>query len=240
MQEITPDESLGSRTKGKRLKYEEKIEIYNKLRQGTPIREKKNCTKLAFQQFNRIIDNNGSRNDFDRTPHKIKCRDIENRRLFKAIISYIEQTQELFTWTNIRDHLINKEGIQIDRNTIRRILIEKLNYSFKRWSPRPLKHNRKISKLRFYFLWKYAKCFTSLPYWSTLMSLHFLLPQSQTIRGVRGQPSNLSSIIFKGSISIISAIMSNEMSVTGIRIGTIKSKIFIKYIRHLLLICEKQ
>ena len=125
-------------------------------------------------------------NDFDRTPHKIKCRDIENRRLLKAIISYIEQTQEPFTWTNIRNHLINKEGIQIERNIIRRILIEKLNYSFKRWSPRPLKHDRKSqNSKRFYFLWKYAKCFMSLPYWSTMVSLHFLLPQSQSIRGVR-------------------------------------------------------
>ena len=96
MQEITPDESLRSRTKGKRLTYEEKKETHNKLRQWTPIREIKELSKLVFQQFKRIIDNNGSINGFDITPQKIKCRDIENRGLLKAIISYIEQTQELF------------------------------------------------------------------------------------------------------------------------------------------------
>ena len=48
MQEITPDESLSSWTKGKRLTYEEKKEIQLKIWQGTPIREIKELYQLSL------------------------------------------------------------------------------------------------------------------------------------------------------------------------------------------------
>ena len=48
MQEITQDESLSSRTKGKRLTYEEKKEIQLKIRQGTPIREIRELYQLSL------------------------------------------------------------------------------------------------------------------------------------------------------------------------------------------------
>ena len=143
-------------------------------------------------------------NDFDRTPSKIKCRDIENRGLLKAITSYMEQTQETFTWANIRDHLINREGIRDGRDIIRKILIDKFHYSFKRWSPRPLNMiGGFLNSKRFCLLWKYARYFISLPYLSTLMSLHSLNQQSQTIHGVGEGNLQISLLSFLKDPSVL-------------------------------------
>ena len=154
----------------------------------------------------------------------------------------MEQTQETFTWVNIRDHLINREGIRVGRDIIRKILIDRFHYSFKRWSPRLLKHDRRISKLK-KILYTVKIC--KILHKSAILinvdkSTFSQSTKSNYSWSRRGQPSNLSSIIFKGSISIISAIMSNGMSFTGIRVDTIKSKTFVEYIGHLLSICKKQ
>ena len=51
MQEITPDESLRSKTKEKWLTYEEKKEIHNKLRQRTPIKEIKELYQASLSSI---------------------------------------------------------------------------------------------------------------------------------------------------------------------------------------------
>ena len=46
-------------------------------------------------------------------------------------------------------------------------------------------------------------------------------------------PSNCGSKTIKGSIRIVSTILSNVMSITGVRKGTIASNSFIDYMKHL-------
>ena len=46
-------------------------------------------------------------------------------------------------------------------------------------------------------------------------------------------PSNLSTQIIKGSVSIVSSIASNGMSITGVRKETITSSSFIEYMKHM-------
>ena len=60
----------------------------------------------------------------------------------------MEHIHEPTTWVDVKDHLINNEGIWVGTDIIRRVLREKLHYSFKRCSSRPLKHDFRIAKLK--------------------------------------------------------------------------------------------
>ena len=141
----------------------------------------------------------------------------------------------------IKDQLINNEGIWVDRDIIIKILKEKLHYSFKRCSHRPLKHERRSSKFKkILFSVKICKMKNK----STILvnvdeSIFSSSTKSNYSWGKKGFPLNILSIIFKGSISIVSAIISNGISFTRVRIGTIKSKTFVEYIKHLLSVWNK-
>ena len=89
----------------RRGKYIERYEKESKL--GILV----NCIKSVYQKFKRMNDLSKSINSFDRTPSKIKNRDIWNRKLLKAISFYLEHTSGPLTWTNIKDQLINNEGV---------------------------------------------------------------------------------------------------------------------------------
>ena len=161
---------------------------------------------------------------------------MRNKNLWKAILSFVESNEEPFNWTHIRDHLLKKTGFWVDIYIIRRILKEKMGFSYKRYSSRPLKHN--------YYIWKLKKILFSVKIWkmfdesSILINIDEATFSNKTKTNYswskRGCSSNCSSIIFRGSVSIVSAILSNVVSITGIRAGTINSKAFIEYINHLL------
>ena len=132
--------------------------------------------------------------------------------------------------------MINK-GIWVDTTSIwRRILKEKLGYSFKRCSSRPLKLNYGNQELKkILFCIKLLKIVRR----STLLvnideSIIFNTTKSNFYWGQKGASSNLSTIGFKGSISIVTAILSNGVSITGIRKGTITSSSFTEYMDHML------
>ena len=52
--------------------------------------------------------------------------------------------------------------------------------------------------------------------------------------GPKGISQSISSINIRGSISIVTAILSCGLTITGIRKGTVRSSTFIEYIKHLL------
>ena len=55
----------------------------------------------------------------------------------------------------------------------------------------------------------------------------------------RGMTSNRSTTLFSESVSIVSSILSNGISITGVRIGTIKSNTFIEYIGYLIYVWKR-
>ena len=57
--------------------------------------------------------------------------------------------------------------------------------------------------------------------------------------GPKGVPHNASTITIRGSICLVTAILQNGISITAIRQGTIKTFIFIEYIKRLLEICKR-
>ena len=54
-----------------------------------------------------------------------------------------------------------------------------------------------------------------------------------------GAPANLSTIFLRGSISVVSAILMNGMSITWMKSGTINSDWFIEFMNHLLKVWER-
>ena len=134
---------------------------------------------------------------------------MRNRSLWKVIFSFVESTNETFNWTHIRDYLIKKADISVDVKIIRRILKEKVGYSYKRCSSWPLKHNYNPSKLK--------KIMFSVKIWQMFYTSSILINVDEATFSSstkahyswikKGSPSNRSSLIFKGSVRIISAIM---------------------------------
>ena len=51
--------------------------------------------------------------------------------------------------------------------------------------------------------------------------------------------SNRSTTLFSEYVSIVSSILSNGISITGVRNGTIKSNTFIEYIEHLIYVWKR-
>ena len=137
--------------------------------------------------------------------------------------------------------MIETYGVWLSNNIIRRILKERLNYSFKRWSPRPLLIDNSILKIRkVLFAVKLLKMINK----STVIINVDEATISKSTKmnyswGPKGTSLNLSAIAISGSISLVTAIASNGLSITGIKDGTIRSSSFVEYIWHWLSIWER-
>ena len=76
----------------------------------------------------------------------IKIRAITNIRIIREIASFVLKTKEPFYCKDIKEHLAKTFRIQLGIYVIRRILKERLGFSFKRCSPRPLAMDHSILK----------------------------------------------------------------------------------------------
>ena len=171
----------------------------------------------------------------------IKSRYIQNSSLWKIISSFVEKTNKAFTWRDVKKYLQTKNKLWIDISIIRKILKDKLKYSFKRCSSRPLTFDHKIAKLkRVLFA---IKLLNIINVSSIIVNVDEAVLSYWTMTNYSwiriGLHSNLSTQNMKGSVSIVSSILSNGLSITGLKKGTIKSKSFINYMNHLTEIWRK-
>ena len=124
---------------------------------------------------------------------------------------------------------------------IRIILKKKLGWSFKRCSPRPLSIDYEVLKLK--------KMLFSIKIWRAI-NVHTILinidessisksTKTNYSWGSKGIPLNFSTLKIRGSISLITAIFLNGISVTGIRKGTINSEVVIEFVKNLLIIWKR-
>ena len=172
---------------------------------------------------------------------RIKDRDVQNEKLCKAIDIFAENTKESFTWRDIKDHLMNNLGAWIDMEIIKKILKNKLRYSFRRCSARPLTLNYQNTLMK---KTSYAVKLLKVISKDTIMINADECIFSKTTKinyswSKTGVASNLSTEKIKGSIGIVSSIASNGVSITGIKKGTITSKSFIEYIENLTIIWRR-
>ena len=132
-------------------------------------------------------------------------------------------------------------NILIDKSIWRMILKDKLGYSYKRCSSRPLNLNTELRKLKKILFW--VKLLKTIRRSSLLVNIdestisHSIKPDYSWSK--KGFPSNVSTIVLKGSISVVTGILSNGVSITGIWNSTIESRSFIEFIGHLLEICRR-
>ena len=136
---------------------------------------------------------------------------------------------------------MTKNGVLVDTNTWIKILKERLRYSYKRWSPRPIKLDFRLLELKKILFTVKLLSFVQK---STLLinideSSFSSSTKSSYSWNLKVAPSNRSTKIFRGSISIISAILSNGISIKGIKIGTIWSSSFIEYVDHMLAVLKR-
>ena len=175
-----------------------------------------------------------STNEANNPKIKIRTRVIDNKSLCRVIAFYAEKTKNPFTCKDFKEHILNKYEVWVETDFIRKSLKINLGYSYKSCSSRPLLLNHSLSKLKKVLfsvkLWKMIAQSTvqvnideSFFSWSTKRYYSWSL---------KGSSSSISNIILLESISIVSAITSNGVNISGIRKGTIDSNSFIEYIKN--------
>ena len=108
----------------------------------------RNYILLAFKLFNRIIYSNEIQEFHKQASRTSKIQTFRERKIRDLMIYYAESIIHSFTWKDFKEHLIETSGIILDIPIIRRILKERMNYSYKRWSPRPQLVDRSIWKIK--------------------------------------------------------------------------------------------
>ena len=191
--------------------------------------------------FKRVIKSFQLKNNALHSPSKIHSRNIKNKSLWKAIEIFALQNNAAFTWRDVKDYLVAKNGVLVDTNIWRKILKERLRYSYKRWSPRPITLDFRLLELKkVLFTVKLLRFIQKSTLLINIDESNFSSStKSNYSWSQKGAPSNRSTAVFRGSISIISAILSNGISITGIRKGTIWSSSFIEYADHMLAVLKR-
>ena len=136
---------------------------------------------------------------------------------------------------------MKNSGIWIDTSIWRKVLKEKLGYSFKRCSSRPLSYDIRLQELKkIMFSVKLLKMIgrsTLLMNFDELVVSYWTKPNYSWCP--KSISTNLSTIMMKGSVSIVTAIWSNGISITSLRNGTITAKSFVEYLDHMLTVCSR-
>ena len=216
MLQVPAYHSLKARNKGQRLTAEERKEVINQINQGVPIKAIQELFQISNSTIKRIIKNSQSNSEERDPPSRIKSRAIKNKELCKAVASFAVKNKRAFTWRDVKDHLITNNGILVDTCIWRWILKEELGYSYKRWSPRPLKLNYRVLNLKKAL---FAVVLLKAIWKSTLLvnideSVISSTTKANYSWSIKGEPSNVSTIIYTGSVSIISSIFSNKVSIS--------------------------
>ena len=239
--DIKMENFLKFRGKGRRLSNEEKKEIYNQISKGVPIKDLKELYQISISTINRIVKHIGSYKQTEQIQLNPAIHPIRNRKIWSVVASYAQETNQPFTCNDIKEHMMEAYSVWLDTNIIRKILKEKLNYSFKRCSPRPLLLDHKLTNVKkSLFAVKLIKLINNS---TVLINVdESVISNSTKINyswGPKGKPLNLSTTKIRGSISLFAAIASCGISVTGIRKGTVKSNTFVEYIKHLLSVWKR-
>ena len=152
------------------------------------------------------------------------------------IATFCYTKKEPFTRRELKEYLLKYFGIDLSLEKIQIFLKSQLGLSYKKGSPRPLNLDHNLTRLK-----------------KTLFSIKIIevLRQSMLLVNVdeasltdmtrrnyswskKRLPSSLSNLIIRESISLIGSILSNGVSVTGLKYGTINSEVFIKFIGEVL------
>ena len=215
--------------------------IYNQVKNSISIKEIKEIYQLSQSTISRIVNNFGPNNSIVNGRSNIKSRYIQNSSLWRTILLFAQNASNAFTWRDAKEYILKKYGILLDIGIIRKILIDKLDYSFKRWSSRPLVFDNKMAKLKKVLfaikLLKIINRFTIIINFDEAMLSY--LTKTNYSWNKTGRPSNLSTQNMKGSILIVSSILSNEFSISGLKKGTITSRSFIEYMENLFNLWRK-
>ena len=156
------------------------------------------------------------------------------------IATFCYTKKKPFTWRELKEYLLKYFRIDLSLKKIQIFLKSQLGLSYKKGSPRPLNLDHNLTRLKKALF--SIKIIEVLRLSMLLVNVDEASLTDMTRRNYswskRGFPSNLSNLIIKESISLMSSILSNGVSVTGLKYGTINSEAFIEYIINLLKVWE--
>ena len=178
-------------------------------------------------------------NSFNRSS-KIE-RVIHNKQVKRLIANYVENIIQPFTCTDIKEHLMMKTGISSIKQMPEKILRDKLRFSFKRCSARLLLLNYKLAKVKKVLLSiKVLKIIRESTLLVNVDEANFYHSAKTNYSWSKiGAPANLSTIFLRGSISVVSVILMDGISITWMKSETINSDWFIEFMNNLLRIWER-
>ena len=148
---------------------------------------------------------------------------------------FIESQKFPYTAIDVKSYLKSKLDIDLPVQWIRKWLRNKFNYSFKRFSSKPINIDlEKLSKLRKIFSIKFSKNVNE----DTLIINVDESTLSRSCKSFyswskKGQSTEFKNIIFQGSLSMILAVSFDENWLMGIKRNTINSNSFVQFIANL-------
>ena len=152
------------------------------------------------------------------------------------IATFCYTKKKLFTWRELKEYLLKYFRIDLSLKKTQIFLKSQLGLSYEKESTRPLNLDHNLTRLK--------KALFSIKIIEVLRQSMLLVNVDEASLTVmtrrnyswskRGFPSNLLNLIIKESISLMSSILSNGISVTGLKYGIINSEAFIEYIINLL------
>jgi transposase len=140
------------------------------------------------------------------------------------------------TSTDIRVHLHERLNVDLPPHCILKILKSKLNLSWKRSSSRPQSLDfEKVEMLKSYFSVKFLKWIDHLELLANVDESSFNRNTKENYTwSTRGKASRTGNIMFRGSISVITTILSNGKNFSQVMRCNVNSEVFLNYCSDLV------
>ena len=162
--------------------------------------------------------------------------------IMKWIKWFLELTNHPFTWNDLREHIMDKLGVQIKPHIIRRLLRDRFTKRYKKGSCRPTKINFK------------KHWWTGSLFWTKLLGILSSLKMIINVDGWcfsrsvkqnyswldKGRSCWLHNAKYTGSASILSAISTDGTHFTAIYSWTVNANIFIHFVESLFMYLNKK
>ena len=155
---------------------------------------------------------------------------------------FLESTKHPFTWHDIQKYIMDKLEIEMKPHIIRRLLRDKFNKRYKKGSSRPTKLDfKKHSWTNAFFCVKLLSILHSLKMIINVDGCCFSRSTKQNYSWLdKGLSCWLQNIKYTGSISLLSAILSNGTHLSAVYSWTIDAKIFVQFLDSLFNIWTKR
>ena len=232
------EDSLKTKHKGQRVSYQERIYLYKLMKKG-----EKSLTEISLEYSISLGTLYNIKKEFDvPIPGPKLKRSNTSRNLVESswiqnlIRNYLNSTKIPLSSKDIWEHINTKTGLVIDKKTWRKIMIETLGMKYKKGQARLTNYDEEFQA--------WTKQWFSIRLWKVIHNFKMLINVDETSFSrltkksfswiPKGKEQIIKSIWFRNSWSLVTAITSTGGVIAMKRIGSIKSILFIEFLRELI------